>query len=429
MKHQFSISDLSKSRKQLLITEIDPEVLKKAEKKVLQELAGSLKIKGFRPGKIPESVVREQIEDSYIRLQTLQQAIPDVANTIVQEKQFRILGEPKIDFKSLDPLEVVIEFDLYPTLSLGDYSKISVKKEKKNATDKEVEEAVKHVQQRMIEYKKVDRAAKKDDRVEIDFDGKTSDGVPLENASSKNHPVVIGSNMLIPGFEDELIGLKAGEEKDFSITFPKDYHAKSLAGKEAVFHTKVHQVEESTLPELNDDFVEKLTGKKQPVADWKKLVKDQIQKEHDSLSQQQFEEKYYDQLIVLSAVDLPQSLIDEEKQAILQEIKQQILMRGMSYEHYLQASGKSEEQLLESFDKQAEDRLKLRMALQEIAQKEKISVSDIDIEERLNELLQKHPEQEREKVKQQYQPGSGAYAALEYQIKMQKTLEKILPKV
>jgi trigger factor len=429
MDHKYDIKDLPGSKKQLTITAIDPKVLEKAEKKVMKELSEQLKVKGFRPGKIPENVVKEQVEESYIQMQSLQNAVPDVANDIVKDMQLKIVGQPSIDFESLDPLKVVIVFEMYPEIKVGDYKKIKVKLEKKTASDDEVEEAIKHVQGRMTEYEKVDRPAKKGDRAEIDFDGKTPDGVALDKASSKNHPIVLGSNMLIPGFEEEIEGMKAGEEKDFEITFPKDYHAKTLAGNKALFHIKLHFVEEAKLPELNDEFVEKLTGEKQSVDDWKKKVKEQIQSEHDSQEKQKMEGDFYDALIKITTGDLPDSMLVQERQAILTEIKQQILQRGMSYEKYLEAQGKDETQLLESFDEQASDRIKLRMALQDISAQEKIEVTDVDVEERLNVMLERYPEEQRAPIKQQYTPGSQAYSAIEHQIKMQKTLEKILPKV
>lgn len=429
MDHKHTLKDLPGSKKQLIITAIDPKALEKAEKKVMKELSEQLKVKGFRPGKIPDHVVREQVQDSYIQMQSLQYAVPDVANEIVKDLNLKIVGQPSIDFESLDPLKVVIEFELFPELTVGDYSKIKVKIDKQTATDKEVDEAIKHVQERMTEYEKVDRKAKKGDRAEIDFEGKTPDGVPLENASSKNHPIVLGSNMLIPGFEEEIEGMKAGEEKDFEITFPEDYHAKQLAGKKAVFHITLHQVEEAKLPELTDEFVEKLTGEKQTVADWKKKVKEQIQHEHDMQAKDKMEADYYEALIKITKGDIPDSMIDQEKQAILIEIKQQILQRGMSYETYLKAQDKTEEQLIEGFGDQAVDRIKLRLALQDISEKEKIEVSDVEVEEKLNGMLARYPEEQRKTIKQQYTPGSQAYSAIEYQVKMQKTLEKILPKV
>jgi len=429
MKHKFELKDLDKSHKQLIITELDPALLKKAEKQVLDDLAKTIKVDGFREGKVPENVIRERVEDAYIKIYTLEKAIPLAANEIISAQKLRIVGEPKINFESMEPMKVIIDFDVFPEIELGDYKKITVKKDKKKASDKEVIAAIEHVQKNMTDYKDVDRAAKMDDRAEIDFDGFTADGVPLDNASSKNHPVILGSNMLIPGFEENVVGMKKDEEKEFEVTFPKDYHAKHLADKKVKFKVKLNKVAEANSPKIDEKFVEKVTGKKLSIDDWKKEVKEQLQKEHDMAHSKEVEEAYYDKLIAVVKAEIPQALIEEEKKAILDEVKQQILYRGLSYEKYLEATGKTEEQLLESYDKQADDRIKLRLALQEISQKEGVTVSDVEIEEKLNSMLNSVPEKDKEKLKQQYQVGSNAYQSLEYQIKMQKTLEKILPKV
>lgn len=429
MAHQYTVSDLEKSRKKITITEIDPSVLEKAEKKAVQELSKKMKLKGFRPGKIPESVVREQIDESYLKTSTIEQALPIVANEILVEKKLRILGNPQVNYESFEPLKIEVEFDVFPEIKVGDYKKINIKKEKKTASEKEVKEAIEEIQKRMTEYKEVDRAAKMNDRVEVDFEGFNMDGVPLENTASKNHPVVLGSNMLIPGFEEEVVGMNKEEEKEFDITFPKDYHAQHMAGTKVKFKVKLNRVEEAVAPELNEVFIEKVSGKKQGLDEWKKQLQEDIQKEHDRLFTQELEEAYFDALVKLTKLEAPKTLIEDEKKVILREIKERILYQGLSYERYLQAVGKSEEQLLESFDQQADDRIKLRMALQYIADEEKMEVSDVEVEEKLNQLMASYPEDQKKKLKQRYQPGGNEYAAIAYQLKMQKTLEKILPKV
>ncbi|MGE3278267.1 MAG: trigger factor [Candidatus Altimarinota bacterium] len=429
MPHQYTLSDLEHSRKKLLITEIDAETLKKAEKKVLQDLSSKMKVKGFRPGKVPESMVREQVDPQYFQVSIIEQAMPMAANEILSEAKVRVIGTPQVNYESLDPLKIDIEFDVLPEAKVGDYKKISVKKEKKTASDKEVQQAIDEVQKRMTDYKEVEREAKMNDRVEVDFEGFTLDGVPLENTASKNHPVVLGSNMLIPGFEEEVVGMKKDEEKEFEITFPKDYHAKHLAGEKVKFKIKLNRVEASHLPQLNEAFIEQVSGKKQSLEEWKKQLLEYIQKEHDRLFKQELEEAYFDELVKITKLEAPKTLVEDEKQAILREIKERILYQGLSYERYLQAMGKTEEQLLESFDKQAEERIKLRMGLQHIADQEGLEVTELDVEEKLNQLLAAYPEDQKQKIKQRYLPGSQEYTALAYQLKMQKTLEKILPKV
>src|SRR3990170_18434 len=200
MSHKYTLEDQKNSRKKLIITEIAPEILAETEKIVLNDLSKSMNIKGFRPGKIPENIIREQVEESYLKMHSMEKAVPRVASEIIEKEKLRVIGHPRMDFESLDPLKVLIEFDVFPSFKLGDYKKISVKVSKKTAGDKDVEDTIKHFKKQFTEYHEVKRAAKMGDKVEIDFEGFTADGVPLENTRSKNHPVILGSKMLIPGF-------------------------------------------------------------------------------------------------------------------------------------------------------------------------------------------------------------------------------------
>jgi len=429
MAHKYSFKDLGQSRSELTITEIDEKVLEEARKKALDEYSKNMKIKGFRPGKIPHEMVMEQIGEQQLHAVSLEHALPVAANEIAAQENLRVVGQPKVNFESLEPLKIVVEFDLYPTISVGKYEKINVKVDKKEASDKEVDAAIEEMQKRTQEYQEVDRASKDGDRVELDFEGFDTDGKAIPNTASQNHPLILGSKMMIPGFEEALVGVKAGEEKSFDVTFPKDYHAEDMANKKITFKVKIHKVEEVKDQPVDEAFVEKLTGEKMKVEDWKKQLKEQIQKEHDQQSKRQLEDSYYDELIKLTAGDIPQSMIEMEKEAILKELKQQILYQGLSYEKYLQTMGKNEEELLATYDKPATDRIKLRLALRDIADKEGVEVSDEDTQKHLEEMMGRYPESQREQFKDLYKPGTDSYYALQHQLKMQKTLEKILPKV
>ncbi len=429
MSHKYSIKDLPNSRKQLTITAISEEALKDAENKALDEFSKQMKVKGFREGKVPKDVVRERVGEEFLKAQSLQNAIPVVANGIVAEEKLEVIGQPTIDIKSVEPLEIVVEFDVYPKVSVGNYSKIKVKVKKTEATDKEVNEVVETFQKRMAEFEEVDRAAKMEDRAEIDFHGTDKDGKDIEGASSTNYPIVLGSNMLIPGFEEEIVGMKKGEEKSFDINFPKDYHSEALKGAKVTFKIKLHKVEEVKLPELNEETIEKASGTKQSVDEWKKSLKEQIQKEHDQEVKKQVEEQYFTELVKVVKMDIPVSMIDSEKQSILKDLKRQILQQGLSYEKYLETLGKDEQGLLDSYDEQAQSRIKLQFGLKEIRDMEKIETSDADVEAHIQKLVEPYPEEQRKAIAEQYKTGSEAFAMMKHQLGIQKTLEKILPEV
>lgn len=377
MPHTHHISELKPSRKKILISGIDEKTLSKAEQRTLDELSKQLKLKGFRPGKVPEKMIREEVDPEMIRIRTLEFALPMVLQDIAMEKKHRIIGKPTVAFTSLKPLKIEVEYDVYPDITIGDYKKIKLPLQKKTASEKEVEEAIENIQKRFTEYKAVDRSAKKGDRIEIDFDGSSPDGVPLDKVTSSHYPVVIGSGILIPGFEEKLVDRKKGDESSFELTFPKDYHVKSLSGKRVHFKVKVHLIEESNLPEITELWLEKTLGKKISLADWKIDLKKQIQESHDQKAKRDQEEAYLKELLTKITAEIPGTLVSLEQNSMLQEIKDQIQRTGLSYEHYLKALKKTDAELLASFAQAAEERLKLRLGLQEIAKMEGVDLSKI----------------------------------------------------
>ena len=428
MAHSTTIQELPKSRIRITISAVAAELLKKSEKKALEEFGKELKLKGFRPGNIPENIVREHANEQYLQLRSLELALPEVVDELIKTKEFRLMGQADVNYESLDPLKIIIEFDIVPELSLGDYGKITVKVDKKTVTDKEVTAAIENLRERLSEYKEVGREAKNGDRVEIDFAGYTLAGAAIPNTESKNHPLILGSNSMIPGFEEAVVGIKKSEEKEFEISFPTDYHAEDMKGKRVKFKISCHKVAEIIRPAADDAFAEKVMGEKKSLDDLKKKITEELQEELDKQAKRATEEQFFAELIKITKGEIPNSMITEEKQAILKELKQRVLYQGLSYEKYLQTVGKSEEELLESYEKQAEERIKLQMALQEISKKEGIEVSDVEIEEQLTKMLARYPEDKHAEVKKQYDKGTQAYAMLQYQLRMQKTLDKILPK-
>lgn len=377
MSHTFHISDLKPSRKKLLITAIDKKTLEKAEKRTIDELSKQLKLKGFRPGKIPESMIREEIDPEHIRVRTLEFALPMVLQEIAEEKKHRLIGRPSVNFSALEPLKIEVEYDVYPELKIGNYKSIKTPLKKKTASEKEVEEAIDNLKKRFTEYKPVDRTSQKGDRVEIDFQGSTPDGVPLDQVKSSHYPVLIGSNILIPGFEDQLIGMKKSDEKSFELPFPKDYHVKSLAGKKVKFQAKVWEVEEAILPEITEAWLEKTFGKKMMLSEWKEDIKKQIQTSLDQEAKREQEEAFLKELLTVINAEIPTTLVTMEQASMLQEMKSQVERSGLSYDHYLKAIKKTEAELRKTFENPAEERLKLRLGLQEIAKQEGVDFSKI----------------------------------------------------
>lgn len=425
---KFTLKKLPKSVVEITITNIDEELLKKHEKQSLKELASNMKIKGFREGCVPENIVREKIEPEKLRMQIIHNTLPDIWIKAVEENKIFPIGQPELSVESFDPLELKWKVPVRPEIAVGNYKKIKIDKKEVKIGKKEIDEVIDDIKKRNQTGKQVERAAKKGDKVEIDFEGKTLDGVPLDNTKSKNHPVILGESSLVPGFEEKIEGMKIGEEKEIEITFPKDYRAKNMAGKKIMFKIKLNRIEELTLPEIDKELAKKVFGKEMEKEEFMKEIEDVLKKQAEQEEKQRRENNYYDELLKLISCDIPDILINEEKDQIIQEMKQRIMYQGLSFQDYLKHIKKTEEELRESFSKEAENRIKLQLGINEIAKLEKIEIPDEDVEIEISKMLERYDKKEQDTIKKKFEKGTEGFRNLQHRLKMQKAINTILPK-
>lgn len=423
----YSIKYLPHSQCQLVLTQVDPERYQRAEKKAFQDIGSGMRIKGFRPGHIPESIIRDYLEPGALALRTYEIAIPEEALEILRKENIRIAGAAQTAFESIDPLKVVMTFDVFPAVELGDYGKITVQVKERKATSDDVDSAISDLQKRMAEFVDANREAQKGDRVEIDFEGFTPDGVPLENTNSKNHPVVLGEGMLIPGFEDHVVGMKVADQKEFLITFPRDYHLKRMAGKEVKFIVRLNKVQDIVLPAIDDVFHEKVTGKKMTKEEFRTQVEAELSADYRRQYEREYEDAFFARLLEVWTVDPPQSMIDSEKENILRELKQQILYSGSSFERHLERLGKTEDELKGSYQDKARERVSLHLILQKIAEKQSFAASEQDIEQEITFRLDQLSEDRKERTRKNYEKGSAGYRMVQYQLVLRKVMDHLLP--
>ncbi|OGB74656.1 trigger factor, partial [candidate division Kazan bacterium RIFCSPHIGHO2_01_FULL_49_10] len=235
------------------------EALKNASAKISEQI----EVKGFRKGKAPMDVVTAQVGETRILSEASELSINQYYYQAIVQEEVSPVGPPKIIVDEIGlnkPLKFTAEIAVMPEIELGDYQKIKVKPEKVEITDEQIDNVLKNLQRREVSFKEIEREAKPGDWVEIDFDGKL-DGVSFDGGKSANHPLIIGDGVLLPDFEEALVGMKAGEEKTFPVNFPKDYHQANLAGKKTEFSAKLHKVKEVQSPELNDEFAKKISDK------------------------------------------------------------------------------------------------------------------------------------------------------------------------
>lgn len=362
--------------------------------KAAKVFAEQIKIEGFRAGKAPRHMVEQKVGKLALLDEAAQLAIRDSYAQILEKEKIQAIGSPKAEIKKLaeeNPLEYTIKTAVIPEASIKPW-RDAIKKVNKAQAKKEVEvsedetqKELEHLANSRVKLVPVERSAKNDDTVLLDFQV-LQNGVPIEKGTSKNHPLTLGKKVFIPGFEENVEGMKAGEEKEFELTFPAEYHEKSLAGKSATFKVKVNEVQERQTPELDDAFAKSL-GKFENLAALKESVEKGLKEEKIQQVQEQKRAAYVDALIEKLEVSLPEVLVHEELHRMLGEFDMQLQGMGMNLEMYFAQMGKKMEEIENEWRPQAEKRLKAAMALEQVAKDEEIQIESEVIEAEMNKTL------------------------------------------
>ena len=345
----------------------------------LQDMTKTVKVKGFRTGKVPLKIVKQQYAQ-----QVRQEVVGDVLQSTLYEaigqEKLNPAGQPRIDSIKSDPgqgMEYTALFEIYPEVKLGDLSKETVEKPVVELTDADVDEMLETVRGQHKEWVSVERAAKDGDQLNINFKG-LIDGEVFPGGEANDMPIELGSGRMIKGFEEGLIGAKAGDDVTLNVTFPDDYHAKDLAGKPAQFDTHVNKVEEAKLPELNDDFAKKLGIKDASVENMHKEIKASMQLELDGRLKTQLKASVMDALINAHDFDVPKPLVEEESEAIKQNMLENLKQQGM------QDNGMQVDASM--FADQAVRRVKLGLIMSEIVKTEKIEADEDRVKKKIEDI-------------------------------------------
>lgn len=379
---------IDKTQATITIT-ADEKDLKPVKEKVLSQFRGRVKIQGFRQGKAPLNLVEKNVDQNMLQQEFLEEAVSALYAKSVQELKLRVVSQPQVQLAKFVPftsLEFTATVPVVGEVKLGDYKKLSAKKVDSKVEAKDVTEVIKSLQTRMAEKTDVDRKSKDGDQVWIDFVGKDSKGEPVKGADGKDYPLLLGSNTFIPGFEPELIGLKAGDEKSFTTTFPKDYRVADMAGKKVNFTCKINKVQEVKEPKVDDAFA-KQAGPFESVAELKADIKKHLQSEREQESQRNYESALIKDLTDKSSIEVPEVLVDDETERIYSQLKQDVVRRGQTIKEYLEQEGKNEEEYKkEVLRPQAENRVKAGLLLSEVAEAEDLRVENAELEVRITQL-------------------------------------------
>lgn len=375
-----------------LTIEVTVEELKPYEQRAVSRLASKLEVPGFRPGKVPVSMARKHLDPIHILEETVNTAIPEVYAKAVTEHKLEVIGTPKVEvlkFAPNNPLSFKATAAVLPEFTLPDYKAIRVEKKQEKVSDDQVERLIRMLQRERAKEQAVDRPAKKGDAVEIDFNI-TQKKVPLEHGQGTNHPLIIGDGSFVPGVEDQLIGLKAGQEKDFSFTFPKDYGKKSFAGQAAEAHIKMRTVRERILPELNDEFAAGL-GTFKTMKELRDKLRENLQLEADYKENDRFESEVLSQLAEKTKLEIPDVLLQGELDKMARELESSLTRQGANFQDYLTSINKSLDDLKKGWVEQAKKRVTIGLLIRAISKEEEIKADQKEIDEEISTTLRQNP--------------------------------------
>lgn len=382
-----NIKDLPKSQKEIKV-EVSIEEMEKYIQKATKELSKQIRVDGFRPGKAPAEIVKTHIGASGIYQEATDLAIRETYPQLVSENKLEVIGRPNIEITKTaqgNPLEYKIVLTVLPKIKLADYKKVKGKLEKKKIEEKIINDELEKLRKYRAKFITTKEPSQKGDRLEIDFES-VLDGEKFEGGEAKNHPLIIGEANFVPGFEDNLIGLKEGETKEFKVVFPKEYQKKELAGKKVNFKVKVNLVQKVELPKIDDELA-KAIGKFESLSDLKNKIKEGLEKEEEQKAHGELRKKIIEQIIKDSVMDVPELLVEEELDIMLKEFKNSIERTGVKFDEYLKKIKTSEEDILKGWRKNAEDRVKLNLIIYEINKKEKIKINEKDLTEKTEQTM------------------------------------------
>ena len=371
-----------------LTIEVSAEEVEKALQAAYLKERSKISLPGFRKGKVPRQMIEKMYGPEVFYDEAANHMISEAYGNAYDECELDIVSQPKVEVVQLEkgkPFIFTAEVAVKPEVTLGEYKGLKVDKVSTRVTQKEVDEEIDKERERNARTVEVtDRAVQDKDQVTLDFEGFV-DGEAFEGGKGEKYPLTIGSGSFIPGFEDQLVGAEIGKEVEVKVTFPEDYQAENLAGKDAVFKCTVHEIKAKELPELDDEFVSDVSDKSETVDEYKAEVKAKIKERKENEGKQKREDQSVEQAVANAQMDIPEPMIDLQARQMADDFARRIMQQGMSMEQYFQFTGLDEEKMMEEFKPQAEKRIRTRLVLEAVVAAENIEISD----ERLDEELQK----------------------------------------
>lgn len=384
-----SCEKVEKSQVALTI-EVNAAEFEAAVEKAYQKMRRKISVPGFRPGKAPRKMIERMYGAEVFFEEAINIAFPEAYEAAAEQEKLQIVGYPTVEMVgevTKDGFTFKATTPVYPEVTLGEYKGLKAEKPEVKVLAADVDERLKALADRNTRLVSVEREAKSGDTAVIDFEG-FLDGKPFDVGKGENHNLELGSGSFVPGFEDQVIGMKAGEEKDLDITFPEDYH-KDLAGKKVVFHVKAKEIKCKELPKLDDDFA-KDVSEYDTLKELKDSIKREITEQREQSAKYAVENELMEKVAANIECDIPDALIDEQCARFLEEFKQRLQSQGIPYDQYCKMTNMDEAKFLEEGKEPATRQVRMDLAVNAIIKEEKLEATDEEVEKQYNDLAEKY---------------------------------------
>ena len=364
--------------------EVSPENFAAALQEAYMKTRGKFSIQGFRKGKAPRPVIENFYGEGIFYEEAFEIVFPDSYANAVDELNIVPVSRPDIDIASIGKKDGVVytaEFFVKPDVTLGEYKGVEAEEAKAKLEEAQVDDEIDRMVQRNVRWVDVEREAREKDKVIIDYSG-SIDGEVFQDGTAENQSVEIGAKMFIPGFEEQVVGMKKGEEKDIAVTFPDGYHAKNMAGKEAVFHIKLHDIKEKELPELNDEFAQDVS-EFDTLEEYKDSIRKRLEERANDQAKRETENNVIEQVVKTAAVDIPECMIENQIDNQLRQIEYSLMYQGLKFEDYLKVTGGNIEALRKEYKEPAEKAVRTQLVIEAVMKAEGIEATQQQIEDEL----------------------------------------------
>ncbi|WP_058307214.1 trigger factor [Gracilibacillus massiliensis] len=409
----------------VLTIEVEADKFNSALDQAFKKVVKEVQVPGFRKGKMPRGMFEKRFGVESLYQDAVDIILPGEYTAAVEETGIEPVDQPEVDIEQIEKGKDLIftaKVTVKPEVKLGEYKGLEVEEQSTEVTDEDVEEEIKKQQEQQAELVvKEEGEIENGDTAVIDFEGFV-DGEAFEGGQADNHSLEIGSGSFIPGFEEQLIGKKAGEESEVDVTFPEEYHAENLAGKEATFKVKIHEIKAKELPELDDEFAKDVDEEVETLDELKEKTKKRLQEQKENEADASKREELIQQASDNAEVEIPEAMVQSELDRMLQEFEQKLQMQGMTLDMYFQFSGQDEDALKQQMKEDAGKRVKTNLTLEAIAQAENVEVTDEDVEKELESMASMY-NMEIDQIKQAL---GGNTAALQEDLKFKKAIDVLV---